>query len=83
MATVAQKMFLEKGGGTQNTNRPSEMRPKMHTVVQKRSSPSQLASQASHAFSDERSAFCVAFPLNGLRFGLPKAFTTQASHAFF
>ena len=33
--TVAQKMLLEKGGGTQNTNRPSEMRPKMHTVVQK------------------------------------------------
>ena len=35
MATVAQKMLLEKGGGTQNTNRPSEMRPKMHTVQQK------------------------------------------------
>ena len=80
--TVAQKMLLEKGGGTQNTNRPSEMRPKMHTVVQKRNSPSQLASQASHAFSDERPMFCVAFPLNGLRFGLPRAFATQASHAF-
>ena len=76
MATVAQKMLLEKGGGTQNTNRPSEMRPKMHTVVQKRSSPSQLASQA---FSDERSTFCVAFPLNGRRFGLPRA---HAEHDF-